>query len=691
MRDLRRLPPLHLLLLLLLLLLCSLQAAVAPPCRQGATFPGMVVSLEVGSGSVVRLPGVASLARCVAAGCDLPGYDLVWLSRGSCYVLSCQQGEDCRPRPAHSTLAFLQRAPPQALQPSPQSERPRLDTPTLDGLVGGGGAKGRSQKEEDRARSYEAETESLTGDEFNHSEAAAGSERGGAKDDFSASRKEAGDLGAEVNTEVNSERRLNWEPVTQQQVPTADSAPFSTGQTTAPPSIPGRPLTFDLPAATSSCISANIPSLATPLAVSPAPDVGGAERGPRAVVGPDRKLFLPVSSLKLDGGESSGSRGVASFHWEALSGPPGLRLEGADQQVATASGLQQGRYTFRLTVSDRQGATDSTSLTVRVQEARSLPPVAHASGSHTLMLPNSSLLLRGSVTSGDQSHVHFLWVRDPQSPAAGDVLYGSEQQASLYLANLVQGTYLFQLRVTDGQGRLATATATVEVRPEPDGGEQVELELLVSVSELSVAQRDTVVRQLAALLHVVDSDIQVGALQGRSDLSTVMRLCVRGPSGPLAAPRLVALLRNQLLRERSDFLLFRVLRVDTVLCLLSCSGRGQCDPISKECTCDPFWTENVIRRYLGDGQSNCGCFVVVVAVCLSVRVEGALRHPGQLPVGRCHPVHRLDLHLLLQEEEAGPGEEEDQVHHPGRHGRAGESGAPPQSRPLPAGSAHRWC
>lgn len=159
------------------------------------------MSLEVGSSSMVRLPGVASLARCVAAGCDLPGYDLVWLFQGSCYVLSCQQGEDCRPRrrpAAHSTLAFLQRAPPQALQPSPRSERLRLDAPTLDGLVGGGGAKGRSQKEEDRA---------LTGDEFNQSEAAVGSERGGAKDDFSASRKEAGDLGAEVNTEVNSKVR----------------------------------------------------------------------------------------------------------------------------------------------------------------------------------------------------------------------------------------------------------------------------------------------------------------------------------------------------------------------------------------------------------------------------------------------------------------------------------------------------
>lgn len=46
--------------------------------------------------------------------------------------------------------------------------------------------------------------------------------------------------------------------------------------------------------------------------------------------------------------------------------------------------------------------------------------------------------------------------------------------------------------------------------------------------------------------------------------STVWRLSVRGPSGPVSGPTLVVLLRNQLLREKSDYLLFRVLRVDTV-------------------------------------------------------------------------------------------------------------------------------
>ncbi|XP_056142920.1 dyslexia-associated protein KIAA0319 [Lampris incognitus] len=341
-------------------------------------------------------------------------------------------------------------------------------------------------------------------------------------------------------------------------------------------------------------------------------EVGGSNHGPVAVVGTDRKLVLPVSRVVLDGSGSTDDHAIVSYRWDPISGPPGLKMEGADKAIATATGLRVGRYTFSLTVSDQEGETDTATLTVRVLEARILHPMAHASGSHTLTLPNNSLVLRGSVTDGDQAEVQYLWVRDNQSPAAGDVLYGSKTQASLYLANLVEGTYLFQLRVTDAQGQTSTATATVEVRPEPGGGEEVEVEMLVAVSQVSVAQRDTVLRQLAALLHVLENDIHLTVLQGHSHLSTVLRFSVRGPEGPVPGSNLARVLRNQLLKEKTDYLLFRVVRVDTVLCLLHCSGRGQCDPITKECVCDPFWTENLIRRLFGDGESNCEWRVLYV-------------------------------------------------------------------------------
>uniref|UniRef100_A0A674DCD8 KIAA0319 n=1 Tax=Salmo trutta TaxID=8032 RepID=A0A674DCD8_SALTR len=387
-----------------------------------------------------------------------------------------------------------------------------------------------------------------------------------------------------------------------------DRLPYPSHVTLAPTSSPGLAATLahrqgDPTAATSSVSTAA--TQMTENKSTPIAEVKESNGAPVAVVGPNRQLTLPVTSVTLDGSSSTDDHAVTSYHWDTIRGPPGSRTEGVDKPVAIVTGLRAGRYTFSLTVSDQEGLTDSAFLTVSVQEARSLPPVAHASGSHTLTLPNNSLVLRGSVTDGDPAEVHFLWVRDSQSPAAGDVLYGSEQQAFLCLANLVEGTYLFQLRVTDTQGRSSTATATVEVRPDPGGREEVEVEVLVALAQVSVSQRDTVLRQLAALLHVLDNDIHLRGLWGHSDLSTVLRFSVQGPEGPVPGPKLASVLRGQLLREKTDYLLFRVLRVDTVMCLLRCSGRGTCDPITKECVCDPFWTENLIRRFFGDGESNC--------------------------------------------------------------------------------------
>ncbi|KAM8735325.1 dyslexia-associated protein KIAA0319 isoform 2-T2 [Acanthopagrus schlegelii] len=708
-----------------LLLLHSVEAAVASQCWQGATFSEAVVSPAVESSGIMRVPGVASLPQCVAACCDLPDYDLAWLFEGRCYILNCQQRENCRPRErpgSDSVLAFLRRASPQTLvlqslvRGEPYSGRwrplsrsseapgdlealkdlalfsgPRQDFPD-PGMQDVEYSEG-SQEERGGPGSEVDVTEQPSlrgGDGFNQSEAADGPEREAAMaqnrgssggnisggDEDKTRRPTADPAAAErtTKTESSTDPTPTTPPVPQK--PTSDSTqhdhirtllttpatPHQPISTSIQPDQPlmvslGNPAAATLPtvkpeasvspkpatdmlkmfqsaagapptsshpparAVTSDPSTTSTPSTDPPTTTEPSvttaaesvSEVTGSNRGPLAIVGPDRKLFLPVSGLLLNGSGSTDDRGIVSYHWDAVSGPPGLKLEGVDQAVATATGLRVGRYTFRLTVCDQEGATDSAALTVRVQEARSLLPVAHASGSHTLTLPNNSLVLRGSVTDGDQTEIHYLWVRDSQSPAAGDVLYSSDTQASLYLANLVEGTYLFQLRVTDAQARSSSATATVEVRPEPGGGEEVELEMLVSVSQVSVAQRDTVVRQLAALLHVLDSDIQVRALQGHSHLSTVLRFSVRGPSGPIfSGSRLVGLLRNQLLREKSDYLLFRVLRVDTVLCLLRCSGRGQCDPISKECTCDPFWTENLIRRYLGDGESNCEWRVLYV-------------------------------------------------------------------------------
>uniref|UniRef100_A0A4X1VLE8 KIAA0319 n=1 Tax=Sus scrofa TaxID=9823 RepID=A0A4X1VLE8_PIG len=330
-------------------------------------------------------------------------------------------------------------------------------------------------------------------------------------------------------------------------------------------------------------------------------------RPPVAVAGPDKELVFPVESTTLDGSQSSDDHGIVFYHWEHLRGPSAVEMENMDQAIATVSGLQVGTYHFRLTVKDQEGLSSTTTLTVAVKKENNSPR-AQAGGRHVLVLPNNSITLDGSRSTDDQGIVSYLWIRDGQSPAAGDVIGGSDHSAALQLTNLVEGVYTFRLRVADGQGASDTDTATVEVRPDPKKSGLVELILQVGVGQLTEQQKDTLVRQLAVLLDVLDSDIKVQRIQAHSDLSTMIVFYVqRGPPFQvLKAAEVARNLHRRLSKEKADFLLFKVLRIDTAGCLLKCSGHGHCDPITKRCICSQLWMENLIQRYIRDGESNCG-------------------------------------------------------------------------------------
>ncbi|XP_072709485.1 dyslexia-associated protein KIAA0319 homolog isoform X5 [Ciconia boyciana] len=348
---------------------------------------------------------------------------------------------------------------------------------------------------------------------------------------------------------------------------------------------------------------------------------------PVAVAGPDKELTFPVESTTLDGTKSQDDQGIVFYHWENISGPSFVQMENGDKAIATVTGLQVGTYRFRLTVKDQQGLSSASVLSITVKEENNSPPRAHAGGKHVLVLPNNSVTLDGSRSADDQGIVSYLWIRDGQSPAAGDVIHGSDHEAVLQLTNLVEGTYTFHLKVTDAKGDSDIDSATVEVRPDPKRSGLVELILQVGVGQLSEQQKDTLVRQLAVLLNVLDSDIKVQKIQAYSDISssfcsTAVVFYVQNghPSKVIKASDVSRTLHVQLLKEKADFLLFKVLRVDTAACLLKCSGHGHCDPITKRCICYQLWMENVIHRYLNDGESNCEWSILYVTVSVFILI-----------------------------------------------------------------------
>jgi gliding motility-associated-like protein len=89
---------------------------------------------------------------------------------------------------------------------------------------------------------------------------------------------------------------------------------------------------------------------------------------PLANAGPDKTITLPVNSVILNGTGTDSDGSIASYSWIKVSGGAAT-LVNANTANLTASGLVAGVYTFRLTVTDNQGATGSDDVTVTVNDA----------------------------------------------------------------------------------------------------------------------------------------------------------------------------------------------------------------------------------------------------------------------------------------------------------------------------------
>ena len=87
---------------------------------------------------------------------------------------------------------------------------------------------------------------------------------------------------------------------------------------------------------------------------------------PTANAGADKSLTLPTNSTTLSGSGTDGDGTIAAYGWSQVSGPNTATLTNAGTATATASGLVQGVYTFRLTVTDNKGATGVDNMTVTV-------------------------------------------------------------------------------------------------------------------------------------------------------------------------------------------------------------------------------------------------------------------------------------------------------------------------------------
>ena len=190
-------------------------------------------------------------------------------------------------------------------------------------------------------------------------------------------------------------------------------------------------------------------------------------RPPKAIIAPlNQTVTLPTNKAIVDGSGSTDDTPLKSWLWELVSGPVGYQAELDTQSIITLSDLTAGNYTVKLTVTDEDGETDSTTATIEVVKDKDYPPKAVAGEDIVLYLPVNNATLNGNQSTDDHEIVTWEWTKvkaEGESDLPADIS-GARSQF-LTVSNLVQGQYSFVLKVTDEAGQSDEDDVKVYVKP----------------------------------------------------------------------------------------------------------------------------------------------------------------------------------------------------------------------------------
>lgn len=192
---------------------------------------------------------------------------------------------------------------------------------------------------------------------------------------------------------------------------------------------------------------------------------------PVANIGKDEVIILPIDSILLNGEISYDPDGqIVKYQWAKISGPSSFNIVNPVSVKTIADKLVKGIYEFELTVTDNTGLTakDTTQITVEIQSAVNLPPVANAGPdvivNYDLQTCSSKPLfvsLTGSESyDPDGSIIDYSWSELPGLPKA---TFANRGTMNTSVANFQMGTHFFVLRVTDNKQAVDEDTVAVKV------------------------------------------------------------------------------------------------------------------------------------------------------------------------------------------------------------------------------------
>lgn len=192
-----------------------------------------------------------------------------------------------------------------------------------------------------------------------------------------------------------------------------------------------------------------------------------SNKNPIARAGTDQHITLPKDSTVLDGTGSSDADGsIVTFKWTKISGPASSTIITPNSPSTIVKSMAMGIYQFELTVTDNGGLSAKDTVHVTVDNPLiNQPPVACAGADQTITLPVSSVTLNGTCsTDPDNNITSYTWTKISGPPYSNITNINA---VSTQATTLQQGTYLFELRVTDNGALFSKDTVQINVLPMP--------------------------------------------------------------------------------------------------------------------------------------------------------------------------------------------------------------------------------
>ena len=188
--------------------------------------------------------------------------------------------------------------------------------------------------------------------------------------------------------------------------------------------------------------------------------VNAANQPPTANAGANQTINPPTTTASLTGSGTDADGTIVSYAWTQLSGTAAT-ITSPSSASTTITGLTTaGARVFRLTVTDNNGATGTSDVTITVNQA----PTANAGANQTINPPTTTASLTGSGTDADGTIVSYAWTQ--LSGTAATIT--SPSSASTTITGLTTaGARVFRLTVTDNNGATGTSDVTITVNQAP--------------------------------------------------------------------------------------------------------------------------------------------------------------------------------------------------------------------------------